>query len=351
MARPRSTGTGDNRRITIIDLADKLGVSPTTISRALRSKGGMSEETRDRIRKAAELHGYVPNKAGAALSTGRVFSIGYIVPKDARGYPSQLQADVMRGLVEELAKSGYSLTVYSEDYFLAEGTSLLEAGHKIRADALVVTIEHSDPVAPPAQPLPLPLMVVNRRLEGIDADFILADEERGGLLAVDHLLGLGHRGIAFVGGPSDHAAMARRREGYADALAEAGIAYDADLVEHRDEFSWQAGHAACAALLDRAGGRFTGIFCGSDILAFGVLKCLEERGLAVPGDIAVASFDDSMFADIADPALTSVRKPRYAMGQYAARRLIQRLDNDAAPGEIVLPVELIVRASSTSRRD
>jgi DNA-binding LacI/PurR family transcriptional regulator len=308
----------------------------------------MSEETRARICRAAELHGYVPNKAGAALSTGRVFSIGYILPRDARGYPSQLQADVMRGLVEELATSGYSLTVYSEDYFLAEGTSLLEAGHKIRADALVVTIEHSDPVTPPAQPLPLPLTIVNRRLEGIDADFVLADEERGGRLAVDHLLALGHRTIAFVGGPSDHAAMARRREGYAEALGRAGIAVDSALVEHRDEFSWQAGHAACEVLLERAGDRFTGIFCGSDILAFGVLKCLEQRGIAVPGDIAVVSFDDSMFADIAEPALTSVRKPRYAMGQYAARQLIQRLDGKVVPTEVMLPVELIVRASSVT---
>jgi LacI family transcriptional regulator len=350
LARQRSLGkAGINRPITIVDLATKLGVSPTTISRALRAKGGMSEATRDRIRKAAELHGYVPNKAGAALSTGRVFSIGYVIPKDERGFPSQLQAEVMRGMVEELAKSGYSLSVYSEDYFKAEGVSLLDAGHRIRADALVVTIEHSDPVAPPTQALPLPLMVINRRLEGVDADFVLADEERGGKLAVNHLLELGHRGIAFIGGPSDHAAMTRRREGYLNALAAVNIAADPLLVEHQDEFTWHAGHAACAALLERAEGRFTGIFCGSDILAFGVVKCLQERGLSVPGDVAVVSFDDSVFADMTEPALTSVRKPRYAMGQHAARQLLHRLDGQMVPSEVALPVELIVRASSVAQ--
>lgn len=331
-------------------MAEKLGVSPTTISRALRDKGGMAEDTRERIKQAAQLHGYVPNKAGATLSTGRMFSIGYVVPKDQRGFPSQLQADVMRGLVEELAPHGYSLTVYSESFFQAQGVALLDAGNEIRVDALVVTIEHSDPVPPPSRPLPVPLVVINRRLDGVDADFILAEEERGGELAVAHLIALGHRRIAYIGGPSDHAALARRQQGYVTALEAAGLPLDATLIEHDNDFSWRGGYAACEKLLARAGSGFTGIFCGSDILAFGVLKCLEDKGLAVPGDIAVVGFDDNMFADITDPPLTSVRKPRYAMGQQAARQLVSRLDGGVVKREISLPVKLIVRASSMGMR-
>jgi LacI family transcriptional regulator len=334
------------RAITIVDLAKKLGVSPTTISRALREKGGMTEDTRERIKQAALSYGYIPNKAGATLSTGRTFSIGYVVPKNERGFPSMLQADVMRGMVEELAHHGYSLTVYSEDYFDTRGVSLLDAAHEIRADGLVVTIEHSDPVAPPSRPLPFPLVVVNRRVEGIDADFVLADEERGGQLAVEHLIARGHKGIAYVGGPSDHDALSRRQSGYAAALESAGLRFDPALVEHNPDFTWRGGYAACEALLARAAGDFTGIFCGSDLLAFGVLKCLEARGISVPREMAVVSFDDVVFADLADPPLTSVRKPRYEMGREAARQLVARLEGRETRAEVRLPVEIIVRASS-----
>lgn len=334
-------------QVRLLDLSRELGVSLTTISRALRGKQGMSEETRERIKKAAARHGYVPNQAGASLSTGRIFSVGYIIPKGERGLLGQLQGDVIRGMIEELAKFSYSLTVFSEDYFkVGQRSSLLDAVRRLRVDALAMTIEHNDPVLPPSAPLPFPLVVINRRVEGLDANFVLADEERGGELAVEHLITGGHRRIGYIGGPRDHAALARRQEGYRSALSAAGIEADPKLVVHAADIDWQAGYAACGALLDTPGKRVTAIFCGSDILAFGTLKCLEERGISVPDDIAISSFDDSMFADMTDPALTSVRKQREAMGREAARLLMGRLKGDVVPSEVVLPVSLIIRESS-----
>jgi LacI family transcriptional regulator len=343
--RKSASHNGFDQQIRLLDLARELGVSPTTISRALRGKQGMSESTRDRIKKAARAFGYVPNKAGASLSTGRVFSIGYLLLKNEQGQQGQLQNEVMRGMVDELALFGYSLTVFSEDYFRVEKGAIFDAAQKVRVDALAVTIEHNEPVKPPSSPLPFPLAVINRRLDAIDASFVLADEERGGQLATSHLIELGHRKIACIGGPLDHAALALRQEGYAGALVSAGIGFDPSLVEHAPEISWRGGYAACEALFRRHDD-VTAIFCGSDILAFGVLKCLEAKGLSVPGDVAVGSFDDSLFADITDPALTSVRKLRQAMGREAARLLLARLNGDTVPSEVILPVELIVRKSS-----
>lgn len=341
----RHAPAGD--QVRLLDLSRELGVSLTTISRALRDKQGMSEETRERIKQAAARHGYVPNQAGASLSTGRVFSVGYIIPKMARGPLGQMQGDVMRGMIQELAKFGYSLTVFSEDYFTAgQRSSLLDAVRRLRVDALAMTIEHNERVPPPSAPLPFPLVVINRRVEGIDANFVLADEERGGELAVEHLIDCGHRRIAYIGGPPENASLSRRQDGYRSALAAAGVSMDPRLVVHASGIDWHAGQSACASLLDAAGEPATAIFCSSDILAFGVLKCLEERGISVPDDMAVCSFDDSMLADMTAPALTSVRKQREAMGVEAARLLIGRLKGNVVPSEVVLPVSLIVRGSS-----
>lgn len=332
----------------LLDLSRELGVSLTTISRALRGKAGMSEETRERIKEAAKRHGYISNKAGATLSTGRIFSVGYIIPKDERG--TQLQADVMHGMLKVLTQHGYSLTVYSEDYFkLDKGDSLLDAARALRVDALVMTIEHDLPLIVPKSPLPFPLVVVNRRIEGLEASFVLADEERGGELAIKHLIGLGHRKIAYIGGPKNHAALVRRENGYARALSAAGLELDQKLIAHASDISWRGGHIACGKLFTRPGFEASAIFCGSDILAFGAIRHLHERAISIPADIALVSFDDSMFADMTEPTLTSVRKQRQAMGQEAARIVMGRLSGVVVPSETMLPVELIVRGSSEGR--
>lgn len=332
-------------RTRLLDLSRELGVSLTTISRALRGKDGMAESTRERIKEAAKRHGYISNKAGATLSTGRIFSVGYVIPKGERG--TQLQADVMHGMLKVLTQHGYSLTVYSEDYFkLEKGESLLDAARALRVDALVMTVEHDQPLVAPKLPLPFPLIVVNRRVEGLDASFVLADEERGGELAVRHLIERGHRRIAYVGGPKGHAALARREAGYVRALAAAGIDQDDALIVHAPDISWRGGHAACETLFARTGFSASAIFCGSDILAFGAIKYLNERAVSVPADVALVSFDDSMFADMTEPALTSVRKQRQAMGEEAARIVMGRLRGAVVPSETVLPVELIPRGSS-----
>ncbi len=345
--RNEDTRPPSGDQVRLLDLSRELGVSLTTISRALRGKQGMSEETRERIKEAAARHGYVPNQAGASLSTGKVFTVGYIIPKQDRGPFGQLQSDVMRGMIQELAKHSYSLTVFSEDYFAADQrNSLMDAVRRLRVDALAMTIEHSERLAPPTTPLPFPVVIINRRVEGIDANFVLADEERGGELAVEHLIAGGHRRIAFIGGPSGHATVSRRLEGYRNALAAAGVPIDPKLVVHADRIDRQAGQTACATLLDTLSEPVTGIFCGSDILAFGALNCLEQRGISVPDQIAISSFDDSVFAEMTTPALTSVRKQREAMGIEAARLLLARLQGEDTPSEVVLPVSLIVRGSS-----
>ncbi len=346
--RRSDSGQGFDHQIRLLDLSSELGVSVTTISRALRGKHGMSEATRERIKKAARSFGYVPNKAGASLSTGKVFSIGYILLKSEHGLQGQLQSDVMRGMVKELALSGYSLTVFWEDYFQTKGAAIFDAAQKIRVDALAVTIEHNDPVRPPSSPLPFPLVVINRRLDAVDASFVLADEERGGELATAHLIGLGHRKIAYVGGPLHHAALARRQEGYSSALAAAGIPLDPSLIQYASEINWRGGYAACEDLL-KSRNRFTAIFCGSDFLSFGVAKCLDANGISIPSEVAIASFDDSILADFNDPPLTSVRKLREAMGKEAARLLLGRLNEETVPTEVVLPVELIIRESSGTK--
>jgi LacI family transcriptional regulator len=167
---------------------------------------------------------------------------------------------------------------------------------------------------------------------------------RTGRLATAHLAGLGHRRIATVTGPSHRRVVASRLRGYRDALAAAGLAADPAIVEESDWTS-AGGHAATMRLLDRDPA-ITAIFAQSDLIAVGVLSALHQRGLAVPGDCAVVGCDDLPLVAHTIPPLTTVHVPFYETGERAVALLLDRIaGRDAGPERVLLPVELVVRAS------
>jgi DNA-binding LacI/PurR family transcriptional regulator len=331
--------------ISIKDVAAALGVSATTVSRALRDRPGMSAETQRRIKDEAERLGYVPNLAGSALSTGRTRSILYVVPYNSGRFPSLFQMDVLEGLVDEVSGHGYTVSLVTERYLRNRQASVFEVFRTFRADgAAVLLLSANEPAAPPTN-FAMPVVIINKMLDVVPADFVVADDEAGAYNATRHLIDLGHTRIAHVAGLPDNYNSLRRIAGYRRALLEAGLPVDDGMIVE-SAASRDMGYAAVLKLFDRMP-PFTALFCNADEIALGALRALRESSLSVPHDVALVSFDDDTFADVVEPPLTTVRKPRYGMGRAAGELLVQRLNGTlvGAPKTLSLRTTLIRRAS------
>ena len=335
------------RRPTIVDVAAALRVSPTAVSRALRGLKGVSEPLRRKIaRKARELR-YIPNPAGAALSTGRTRSIIFLLPYSE--FPSLLQMEILEGLIHDVSPRGYNVTIMSEQYLRKQRMLIFDALRATNADGCVCLFLRTKDPAIDIDRLGFPCVVINKVTGARNADFVVTDDEHGAYLATEHLIQAGHRAIAYLTGPSDNFNVRRRLAGYKSAMKEHGLKVRNELIEATG-LNREGGRTAMSRLLDKRTD-FTAVFCCVDIAALGALDALRTKGLRVPDDIALVGFDDDSFAAIIEPPLTTVRKPRYGMGQAAGRLLMERIEGSykGATRTVSLRTELICRASSSTR--
>ncbi len=195
----------------------------------------------------------------------------------------------------------------------------------------------------------VPVVLVARDIEGLRIDAVLVDNFRGAFVATTHLLGLGHRQIAFVGGPAALRVASERRRGYEAALAAAGISAAARYVVDGD-FTIPGGRRAMQVLLDRAAG-FSGVVAANDLMAIGAMEALRTAGRRIPDEVAIVGFDDISFASLVSPPLTTVAQPKYQMGRIAMDRLLELMNGAAARGQqIILTPELVVRESCGASR-
>jgi alanine racemase len=193
---------------------------------------------------------------------------------------------------------------------------------------------------------PLPIVLVNGYVPGIEAPFVSCDDRAAGELAVGHLVALGHRRIGLISGPERFLPVQRKLAGYRAAMRSLTGAADTDLDElvSLSLFNVEGGHAAAARLLDRGA---TGIVCGSDLMALGAIRAARQRGLSVPAEVSVVGYDDSPLIAFTDPPLTTVRQPVRAMAVAAVQSLMDEVRGQAAPhSEYVFRPELVVRGST-----
>ena len=327
----------------IKDVAREVEMSTATVSRALRGLPGVSEETRDRVRETARRLGYVPSPSAAGLATGQTRTVAVIVPWVTRWF----FAAVVEGAEEVLRECGYDLLLYN----LAGDQS---ARHRVfetslltkRVDAvLVLSLKPSPDELAHLDQLGRPVTIVGADVPGRAT--VRIDDEAAARVATRHLIGLGHRRIAYVGGATegvlDFTAPAARLAGYRAALEEAGVAHDPTL-EADGEFSVSGGSRAAQQLLS-AGNRPTAVFAASDEMAIGVLRTARELGLRVPEDLSVIGIDDHEMAEIFD--LTTVAQPVHDQGRVAAQQVLAALQGEQwAPEQVVLPTRLVVRRTT-----
>lgn len=336
--------TAPPRRVTIVDVARHAQVSTTAVSKVLRNAYGVSPTMQAKVRQAMTELGYRPHAAARGMR-GQSYTVGVLVPD----LHNPFFAQVIDGMMEHLDGTDYQVLL---------GPS--RCGHEAEARATEAMVDRSMDgvilIAPTSAPAQLdrvaglvPTVVIGRHGRSAAYDRVVDDDHAGAALVVDHLAGLGHRRIAHIEhaetDPVRAAEMpnALRARGYRDAMAARGLAAEIDVVS--TSYTQQGGYLGARQLLARA--RPTAIFAGADIAAMGVLAALGEAGLAVPGDISVAGYDNTAFAALGPISLTTVDQAGRQFGRDAARLLLDRIADRHRPAATVsLSPTLVARRST-----
>ncbi|HEV8544988.1 MAG TPA: LacI family DNA-binding transcriptional regulator [Candidatus Limnocylindrales bacterium] len=338
---------GNNRGVTMDEVAKAAGVSQATVSRVVNGNPRVNSATKRLVERTIDRLGFVPNVAARTLVTRRSDSIGVLIPEPtARIFGDPFFAEVLRGISAALAARQLHLVLVMsqspEEERWAE-RYLASRGH---VDGVILFSLHGNDRLPEyLQSHGIPVVVGGEPPPGSRVSYVDNDNHGGAFAAVKHLVDLGRTTIATITGPPDMPAGVTRRLAYRDALREAGRVPDPDL-EESGGFTREGGQSAMEILLRRRPD-IDAVFVASDLMAAGALSALYAAGKKVPEDIAVVGFDDSIIALSTQPALSSVHQSMEAMGRELVSVLLQTIDaQDSVVRRVVLETELIVRQSS-----
>ncbi|ROR79972.1 transcriptional regulator, LacI family [Plantibacter flavus] len=320
--------------VTSRDVARLAGVSQPTVSRALRDDIRVSEQTKQRVREAAQLLGYIPSEAGRALSSGRTRRIGMLLTD----LDSQFYSHIIAPVHRELERLGYQLMLHTET---ADNDTIVERLLANGLDGVILATTTIDSAAPlRLRDRGLPFVYFNRTGSLVDADATVVDAAPGYREAVRAAVDLGHRNVAAVLGPSNTSTAQHREQALRAALGEHGIVLDERLVR-RVPYSSAAGEIAARELLESAGEPApTLVFCGNDVVAYGALNAAHRLGLRVPDDLSVVGFDDLPEAAWPIIDLATVGFDIAGMASASANLVVRRIER---PGD---ELERAVFASS-----
>jgi LacI family transcriptional regulator len=331
---------------TIKDVAALAGISYTTVSHVLNRTRPVSEAVRAKVEAAISELDYVPSAVARSLKAKATSTIGLLIPNGINPY----FAELARGIEDYCERNGFCVILCNSDDDPAKQRSYLRVLLEKRVDGLIVSsVGGDDSLGPVLAAVGTPMVIVDRELEGLDADVIRIDHESGGFLATSHLLELGHLHIACICGPLTTSVARMRLAGYRRAMAAAGVEVAPAWVVESD-FSSPSGYHAAVGLLDSA--RPTAIFAANDMVGFGVLRAAAERGVRVPEALSVIGFDDIEMSRYVYPALTTVGQSILQLGERAAQVLLRRIAAPAAAGveQAIVAPSIVVRESTAAPR-
>ena len=337
---------------TIKDIAEIANVSYATVSRALNDKYGVKEGTKRRVLEIANQLKYSPNAIARGLKSSRTYTIGLVIPDISNPF----FPEVARGVEEGASEQGYSVLLCNTNWNVSREEQYLNLLAERRVDGIIIS-----PMSASSQSLwqdevvgDVPVVFLANAPKGTSRPYVIIDNTRGGYLATSHLLLQGYERVAFVGAQEGSVTVDQRFEGYRAAIDERGARFDDSLVCLGD-FREQSGYEAARDLIS---GRNCpdAIFAENDLLAIGVIHAVRERGLRVPGDVAVVGFDDIPLAAFPEIDLTTIAQPKEEMGRRAAQLLSDAVDRveagrGPAPAQVMLEPELVVRGTSMRNTD
>ena len=331
------------KRPTSADVAALAGVSRTTVSFVLNGRDvAITPATRERVLDAARQLGYHPNAPARQLAGGQSHTVALVLRQTREQVAGDaLLTETLRGLTIAARSRGFRVLVES---FLPGDDGYAELVRTRRADGLVVSGPRTDDrhladLAREGFPL-----VLQGSMPGLDVPSVDIDNVAGARLAVEHLLGLGHKRIGCItNAPLAYTAARERLDGYRAAMHGAGIEPDAAWVTEA-AFDAPSGRRAMRTLLERAD--LEAVFVASDVVAFGAMDAVRATGRRIPDDLSIVGFDDIPLAAFLEPSLTTVRLPAYELGHAAGIALLDRISRTRVPDRTLLPTDLVVRASS-----
>jgi LacI family transcriptional regulator len=328
-------------RSTISDVAKAAGVSTTTVSRYLNKRLNLPAGTVQRVESAIRRLDYRPNVNAQRLLKGATNVIGIATPDIANPFYAELASAVE----ERAAEVGYSVILCSTRNRLDQELIYLERLAARHVDGLLFLTNHGDDgTLRRAIGRRGDLVLLDEDVPGLSVPKIFVENEIGGFIATERLVGAGHSRIAHITGPENLFSARERHEGYRRALARAGLKAHSELSLF-GRYDRAFGREAAGRLLSLRAPP-TAIFAASDYLVLGVLDALREHGLSCPTDISIVGFDDMPFASLLDPPITTIRQPIRLMGERGVDALVARLENlKDAPEPLRLPVSLVERAS------
>jgi DNA-binding LacI/PurR family transcriptional regulator len=330
---------------TIHAVARRAGVSSATVSRVLSGTKFVSRDLADRVARAVKELDYRPNHVARNLRARATSTVGVVIPD----IENPFFTSVVRGIEDALQARRFTLLLANSDGDPDRERVCLDTLCAEGVAGLIFVPCNSEPLA--YQHLTrqgVPLVAVDRSPADLDVDLVCVSNEEGARQAVRHLIALGWRSVALIGGPPTTNVAVERERGYQQALAESGLSVRPGLVQRAD-FKEEGGYRAMQALLESAPG-LRAVFVANNLMAMGALRALADRSLRVPEDVALALFDDIPWAARLCPPLTAVAQPTYDLGVSAAQVLLDRITEPARPvRRVALKTDLIVRASCGAR--
>ncbi|MBE2184272.1 MAG: LacI family DNA-binding transcriptional regulator [Anaerolineae bacterium] len=339
-------------QITLKDIAQQSGYSITTVSRALTGYSDVNAETRQHIQDIATALGYQPNLLARQFRNQRTYTLGLIIPAHDQTFSTGFYSQLMLGIGDAASLEHYDLLISAQ----APGEDEMIAYRRIvagnRVDGMIIArTRRNDERILYLQGRGHPFVVSGRGAPGEPSDYpyIDVDSQMAICTIVQHFVELGHRHIGLILPPEEIAFTGFRHEGYCEGLAAAGIPYRPEYVINGDLW-WSGGYECTETLLDDYP-MLSAIIACNDLMALGAMNAIQERGLQVGADIAVAGFDDITAAEYAYPPLTTIHQPIYEIGQMLVKLLISIISG-ATPTEtqVLIPSTLMVRASSGIQR-
>ncbi|MEE4285272.1 MAG: LacI family DNA-binding transcriptional regulator [Mariniphaga sp.] len=334
---------------TIHDIARKLNIAASTVSRALNNNPIISEPTRKLIEKTAKEMGYRPNILAANFRTKRTNMIGVVLPLINRHFFSS----VISGIEEVAYNRGFAVTISQTNDNFEKEEKIAQTLFSNRVDGLIVSIGMQTKTFDHLRLFSerkVPLVFFDRVVDEIEADKIVVDDYRGGFKATEHLIKQGGTRIAHIGGPLNVKIYQDRLAGFKDAMQKAGLPVDELMLIHNSLTRTDGTNAIKKLLQNKI--KPDAIFCANDTTALSAIIYLRKKGIKVPDDILIVGFSNEPFSEVVTPSISTIRQPGFEMGKKAADLLIRQIklkDKSNRFQTFVMPTELIVRDSSVRK--
>ncbi len=332
------------RNLTINDIAKALNISKSTVSRAIRNKHDINPLTKKRILEYADEHDFHPDIVAQSLRSRSTKTIGVIVP----AYHIPFYSNAICGIQDFAMKMGYNVMIcHSNEQYEIEIKNV-DALLAANVEGIIISVardtEKNEHIRK-LKRLGIPLVLFNRVIEDFKAAKVVVNDYYGAKNMINYLINTGCKNIAHISGPNNILLSNNRKAGYFDALTEAGLLINEDIVLEAD-FTMESGINTTQKLLEK-NEKIDAIFAVCDAVAFGVIKVLKQNRIKIPEEISVAGFTNEPMAELVEPSLTTVKQPIYEIGETASKLLFAQINDPDLPPELcVLDTTIEVREST-----